>query len=593
MAYLLGVTVGPIQSNIEKSKKLKDLCNSSKIVSDIMLEIKNYLIKKGDKEIDIIYPAIDDDNDIDLTNYMICKINGIDGLDEIFEGFKNDKNYKYLLNEIYFIFWAVEPLTKSYPETYKKLVKKIRSIKNTYEFESYSKNEEKIGKKCSLCGERLRAQGELCEICNDIRNYKDSHFESVYDISIAIWKKENKEVLGDVNNVDNVNAQLEHLFEPENTAKYYNFHTIENLLGLLENSYDPDKAIREKKIKRIKETKKIKEMYEDLKDPKIELEIGLEALIKRIKAIKGKLENIYQKEKNPVKEHHYQYCFVKMDVDDLGKWIGGEFNKDINNLENSQREISNYLCQFAYTLKGEFKDNNTRVIYAGGDDFLAVLPVESLLYTLYVIEEKFKEIVQDKIEESTNYKKKITYSVSVTLANCKDDMAVALRQNRIVLENVKERFEKKEPFKNGIAINYIVNTTKIINMYLKKHSFKDYVDNLRYWRKIKDVSFNYIDAIVNEFNKMKYEDLEIEELSDLKHMMILEFKRYLGKNKRNKDCEELKEYISKHTKLFENIVNENIFDKRIDFENIISCFQIYEKLTNFYFTKAGELNETT
>lgn len=36
MSYLLGITVGPIQTNIQKSRKLRDLYNSSKIVSDIM-----------------------------------------------------------------------------------------------------------------------------------------------------------------------------------------------------------------------------------------------------------------------------------------------------------------------------------------------------------------------------------------------------------------------------------------------------------------------------------------------------------------------------------------------------------------------------
>ncbi|WP_242866694.1 type III-B CRISPR-associated protein Cas10/Cmr2 [Clostridium sporogenes] len=139
MSYLLGVTVGPIQTNIQKSRKLRDLYNSSKIVSDIMKKIIKYL-KIKDEKLKIIYPSIKDVNNtrIDITNYLICEINNIKHLNEMREKVLGEFKIS-VLEEIYFMFWAVEPL-EEYSKTYKKLTKKLRSIKNTYEFKNYEKD---------------------------------------------------------------------------------------------------------------------------------------------------------------------------------------------------------------------------------------------------------------------------------------------------------------------------------------------------------------------------------------------------------------------------------------------------------------------
>lgn len=63
MTYLLALTVGPVQSNIQESRKLKDLYNSSCIISDIMMEVRSYLKNEVDSEMEVIYPILYDDND--------------------------------------------------------------------------------------------------------------------------------------------------------------------------------------------------------------------------------------------------------------------------------------------------------------------------------------------------------------------------------------------------------------------------------------------------------------------------------------------------------------------------------------------------
>lgn len=567
MAYLLGVTVGPIQSNIQKSKKLKDLYNSSKIVSDLMKIVIKYL-KKVDERIEIIYPSIGDVNDIsiDITNYLICKISTINELENmrksVFDEFKNGSE-KSVLEEIYFVFWAVEPL-EEYSKTYKNLTKKLRSIKNTYEFENFK--ESRIIKKCSLCGERVREEGsKLCEVCNYKRSYKkqpnNEKYKSVYDISIDVWKeKYNEDLLS-------LNESLEDLFN--NTSRYYSLDTVSNIIKCLK--IDPKKVRKEKEID------------EDLENPKMEDQ----ELIAELKNIRCELESIYLRGEKPVSKPHYKYCFIQIDVDDLGKWISGEYNYEEENLKENQIQISKALCSFAYKLKEEFKNSKTKVIYAGGDDFLAILPVECLLNTFKTIEEIFKSTVQNNIDNSLNYSQKISYSASVTIANCKDEMSLALRKNREALEKVKNRYYSK----NGICINYIINSSKIANMFLSKDYFDEYMDNISYFNKVKKhMSFTYIDVIENEFNKMKFQNLEIDDFLSIKEMMTIEFKRNLNKNKVPEDRNS---YFNMHTKLFEDIIKDNINNEEFDFINFINCFRIYKKLTEFEFQEEVKCNEAS
>ena len=55
MSYLLGITVGPVQSFIEESRKLSDLYSSSDIISRIMKKCYE-IIKEKDIDAELIYP---------------------------------------------------------------------------------------------------------------------------------------------------------------------------------------------------------------------------------------------------------------------------------------------------------------------------------------------------------------------------------------------------------------------------------------------------------------------------------------------------------------------------------------------------------
>lgn len=76
MSYLLAITIGPVQSYIEESRKLIDLYNSSKIISDIMREVHRYVLKFNETA-ELIYPNNNGELNVDCSNYMIFQIDDI------------------------------------------------------------------------------------------------------------------------------------------------------------------------------------------------------------------------------------------------------------------------------------------------------------------------------------------------------------------------------------------------------------------------------------------------------------------------------------------------------------------------------------
>lgn len=587
MTYLLALTVGPVQSNIQESRKLKDLYNSSCIISDIMMEVRSYLKNEVDSEMEVIYPILYDDNDKkrDSSNYIICKINSIDKLNEI----QNEVYTKVVencdggeqctfkisvLEETYFIFWAAEPIIETYEEAYKKVTKKLRNIKNTHDFKNVEQDSTKNYslKKCSLCGKReplktyseINTEEKLCGVCAFKRLYKAGNAESTYSVSIKSWKEKYGKEL------EELNKKIMDTFKYPD--KYYSKDMIKNILN---EKRDMDEMRRKKGIN--------EDLQKDIKNSELK---------QALTQIEEKMRETYSSysDKNLVLDPHYKYCFLQIDVDDLGKWMSGEYNLNQHELEEVQKQISKYLSEFACKLRESFWNTKCTVIYAGGDDFLAILPVEELFIVIKIIDDIYKNTIVKNINNSPNYSQAMTYSTSITIASCKEEMAVALRKSREELENVKSRFDSK---KNGVVINYLINSSKTITTYLSKYIFQQFIESLNDLYEVKDyISFSYINAFEDEFNMLGFDKLNSEQIEDIKEMMLIELKRLL-KRSFLKDAEDkllLNEYYSMHIGLFKEIYNQNSNDNMLDFENMTNAYKIYEKLAEFDYNKEGGYN---
>jgi len=128
------------------------------------------------------------------------------------------------------------------------------------------------------------------------------------------------------------------------------------------------------------------------------------------------------------------YAILQMDGDNMGKWLKGEFNPKIEDTIHKKvkdaliqfsegqdkKELQKILCskhptspsihqmfsrklsQFALEEVRKIVENNHygKLIYAGGDDVLAFLPIEEVLKCAYNLQKKFKEVLSLKASMS-------------------------------------------------------------------------------------------------------------------------------------------------------------------------------------------------
>lgn len=583
MPFLFGFTIGPVQVNIQESKKLKDLYGSSKIISDLMKNAIKYILEK-DQDAEIIYPICSnyDTSDVDITNYLICKISDKSIFDNVEKEVFKEELEKF--KNIYFLFWAIEEIDeRAYAIIYDALTLKLKSAKNTYHFEPM---EEAVSGNCIICGKPKEKKKELCKMCQGKRTYGiKKNYNSTYSIAIESWKEKYSKEL------EEVTSLVETIFK--NTEKYYDINHIRNIKRLIDNNQNETNQI-------LKST----EMEEDL----VETGVDRDILKKNIENIEAALEKIYETEKASIEKPHYNYCFLQVDVDNLGKWMSGKYIKRSAELKDNQKEISEYLTNFSNQMKIRF---GAYIIYAGGDDLLAVLPPEKVFGMMQDIESIFNQEVTNKINGQDRNEIEITYTTSLTFVGCKNDMASALNENRKTLEAAKKRYEKDARAKEAVGINLIINSGKSLNAYMKKDDMKLFIENWALLKETKqklkledkNISFAYIDMFELEFEKMNYTDLSRADWISLKQMMQLEFNRYLVKNYKFQDDDislntAIKDYIKVHGNLLERLIDENKIENlneiKFDFNNLIKILRVYEKLDQYTFNnlKGEEKIET-
>lgn len=567
MKYLLAVTIGPVQAFIEESRKLSDLFNSSNIISQLMKRFYE-LIKESDSSTEFIYPDYNNlKNDINYSNYILLELEKIIDLKDIESKVYclYGKENQEILKENFHVFWAFEEFNENYKESYNKLAKFIGDLKNTYEFEQ---SIQESGIKCSLCGKRnikkinfkeaknykLQEDEQLCKLCllkrRDSKNMA-SKFRSVYSISVFNWLKENKDVFK-----KDILENMEKIFVCKD--KYFNINEINSLIKRIET------------FKNLSKNKK-NEINSELKNEYRIDESKTDEIVENLNDLKRSLDKVYIN----IREPEYEYAFVKFDVDDLGKWMSGEYLGDEEDLLKFQKSLSKVMLYFGQKLKKDLENHYKGVdsiIYCGGDDFLGIVPKEDINFLATKVEQLFKKLVKEKIEEF-EVNKSISYSICITIAQCKDSMSYALRRTNTELENVKNRFRDKD----GVVINYIINNGKEVTYYLTKNIFSKLFKIIGTSKNIKEKSsFSYIRSLQKEFSSFDLDNMSKDNMETIKNIIGLESIRLM--NRAIKDENQYVEIISDF--FFENIEKCSYGDNRIDLVNSINALRIIE-----YFSK--------
>jgi len=179
---------------------------------------------------------------------------------------------------------------------------------------------------------------------------------------------------------------------------------------------------------------------------------------------------------NQVNPSRY-YAILQMDGDHIGKWLRGEFNPRIKDTIHNKvvevlisysegedrRKIEKILCakhptspsihqtfsrrlsNFAISeVRRIVEDEHYgKLVYAGGDDVLALLPIEEVLKCAYNLQKKYKEILSPKA----------TMSAGILIVHHKYPLYLALKKVQEAGKKMKNVYNR-----NGFCLVYMSNS---------------------------------------------------------------------------------------------------------------------------------------
>ncbi|MEN3045254.1 MAG: type III-B CRISPR-associated protein Cas10/Cmr2 [Candidatus Hydrothermales bacterium] len=429
------------------------------------------------------------------------------------------------------------------------LVEKFLASRKMYR--KYEDIGEQKGEKCHLCGNYdilpikwdklprwiVRERERLCGVCfikrvfpsilKDILNFSSEiKFPSTSEMATVLYKTKMEE-----GNIEEFKREFEELRKKTDIPKSV---SVPALNGHMLYDVDGEWLFRE-----------------NYRKERFEREIGKTLLESDYKNIIDIL--------NKIKKPPTYYAILMMDGDEMGKWLKGDkmpkigelmhskvrdvlknFDENFNEILTSKHPISasihegfsRRLTDFALNRVKKLieEENYGKLVYAGGDDILALLPVEKVIKCAYELQEDFKNVLSERA----------SMSAGVVIAHHKYPLSIALNKVREALKNAKEDYGR-----NAFCVIYLSKSGEE-RKFGGKWTIKDFFNKLICIIKEKEISKGFA-----------YEILEvIEKISDI-NIVEVELKRIL-RRKFRKDVD-IKKYVDEFTKILREY-NEKLKD---------------------------------
>jgi len=240
------------------------------------------------------------------------------------------------------------------------------------------------------------------------------------------------------------------------------------------------------------------------------------------------------------------YALIQFDIDDMGVHLSNA--KDIK----AQRNLSEKIGEFGQKVKNIVSKKYT--IYAGGDDFLGFVELNSLFNVMKEIKE-------------VSPKGNLTFSTSIVIAHDKAPLHKVLDFSRELLDETKNHFDDK----NGVGIVVMSNSainSKTICRYddfclLEELKTAEIAMSLHY--KLHTI-FSFLD---------KENKIDENEVADFSQMLKYEIKRLLKREQGEFNQDLYKKLIVFLDNQVEGLdTKDNI---TINFENFISYLKTLEQ----------------
>lgn len=588
MNYLLLYTISPVQSFITQARKSRDLYGGSRLLSDIIEGVIDGLpaIESIDKY-EVIFPHNETTQkpnrflvelSFDQKDKQVVEayLNGRVG--ELIKEFGEQALLKEkiewsedIANQLadsvkpYWVYRAIENKDK-YEEIFKQLEVDLEAVKTSRSFDQLAE----LGRKCALSGEhnalffRVNSEAKLPSFTYDKlklkvsekygvncltrthlvsqqvhtlgeglsalqfikRFYKQSDsFPSTARIAAldVINKIEGQQVNSDDTDLYNTYKDIfkeahfdeQLLFEENLTSQYFEKH---NLGKLLSKEYEGFSFLLD--------TNKVSQRLNE----KLKKEIGdsfQEGMTDFTKIYNSTIKKILKRRNYKLNKY---YGLILFDGDSMGKWMRASGVMDDKegrfNLYDYHNVLSKLLGDFAKSAT-RYVDSASRgkTIYAGGDDFMAMLNLESLTETTVGLRKLFQDTVDLPLRNAypiLNWEK-LSFSAGIVLAPYKMPL-------HSVLEKAKSAQNRAKSVKGKNAFSIDILKSSGDSFFMTGRWNLESENTLRkvqlLWDKVKsDFSTSFLRQLYDEFEI--YEGSDNFNESDLARMVYVEAKRTL------------------------------------------------------------------
>lgn len=455
---LFTFTIGPVKSLVENGRKMDDLDAGSKLLSEL---IKVAIAFLESSDINVIFPSKDM---ISLPNRLVAKFENYEEYDALkiatsleehvrtefkkiykqgFSIFKNvatdrlEKGYAQL-DHFLEVYWLFEPYASDdeYSEAYQRLFSKMHMIKGVREF---SQLNELSGRKCSLhpeyngvfvrkgnCPTFTATEGKI-----DVPdNLKDQIKENESLSAVAMLKRLY------TNKHSNGMSQRDIVFKSQMKVITKN------------NQWYVENIKTQEEWTKTQLTNAIYDIWDNLElTHELTKQEYSEKTLDKAKDIVQNLKRRF----GYFKIQQY-YALLKFDGDSMG-------DKYKNLSESDHSSLSEKICRFASTARKLIDEVGGHCIYAGGEDILAVVPLEEIWVVLKKLHQAFG------IDVSVAGQEMFTFSAGITIAHLMQPLKDVMHQ-----VSEAEKYAKGNVGKNSFAIALMKRGSET---RMTRHSFSN------------------------------------------------------------------------------------------------------------------------
>ncbi len=488
--YLFLCTIGPVQSFIQEARKTRDLFNGSQILSQLIgigMEVvgKEFIIFPH-PDISVSYPnrfiaLLPKESDPSATGKVVEK-----AIRQTFNSMARDAidfrkigiappGFWLQVEQHLEIFWAALPLKSSseYCEVYQELEQTLGAIKNVRPFDQYAYQLDpdgtvtlgERGRKCNLDGKN----NALFYRSRDKKNPRPLPFmlpsETMAHSGDQMHRGEAISAIG----------FLKRFYKKQDFPSVADIALKQSVKKLLEASNELECPV---KFLKCINTQLLYENYTDSEDRRRKIldELDENKVPVNIEVIKGYQEEVWKKLKSlektgPLIRFTPYYAILLFDGDNMGKWLGAD--PELVQIDSGEelldfhRQFAKQLAGFAIAATEETQQKfDSRVVYAGGDDFLALVNLNQLFPLLKRLRELFREKVSDSLSSFLQPGKELSFTAGICIAQVKEPLRLVLREAKRMEKAAKKEF--KEVGKDAIGITLIKGSGERHEIYWRQ-----------------------------------------------------------------------------------------------------------------------------